>query len=323
MSERILVVRPDRLGDVILSTPVVHALRARDPGAYIVFLVRKGLGELFDSGGPANAVWEWKPGSLWTTVKRMRAERFDTVVHLQMHGELACASVLAGIPARKGPLSKPYSWLTLNQGVRQRRSLSDRSEAQYGLELAGFEDPRGARTWVALRAEDMERTGARLRERGIPEKFLVIHPGMGGSALNWSAEKYAELAGELENAGVNVVWSFGPQDAEMRLSLRDRARMIWEGGSLRELSAFFAHARVAVAPSTGPLHLASAVGTRVVGVYSPVRTHHPRRWGVWGRSADDAVMCVPDVSEIDAQKLGLDAVLPVAVVRDAALRLYQ
>ena len=323
MSARILVVRPDRLGDVLLSTPVVYALRARDPGAYIVFLVRKGLGELFDSGGPANAVWEWEPGNLLQTVRRMRAEAFDTVVHLQMHAELAWAAVLAGVPARKGPLSKPYSWLTLNQGVRQRRSISDRSEAQYGLELAGIENTRSARTWVALRPQDVERAGARLRERGVPEKFAVIHPGMGGSALNWSAEKYAELAAELEGAGVNVVWSFGPQDAAMRSALSARARYIWEGGSLREFSAFLAHARVAVAPSTGPLHLASAVGTRVVGVYSSVRVHHPRRWGVWGRTSEDAVMCVPEVSEADALARGLDAVLPVAVVREAVLRLYQ
>jgi heptosyltransferase-3 len=323
VSERILVVRPDRLGDVILSTPVLQALRERHPSAYIVFLVRKGLGELWSSGGRVDRVWEWEPGSLVESVRQMYAQRFDRVVHLQVHPELAWASFFARIPKRVGPLSKIYSWLVLNAGVRQHRSRSDRNEAQYGLELAGVGDFASARCWVDLRAQDLERIRERLRAQGVEQKFLVIHPGMGGSALNWSADRYAELAHVLECQGVCVVWSFGPQDAEMRAKIGTRAKLIWEGSAhARELAAFLAQARLVVAPSTGPLHLASAVGTRVVGVYSPLRAHHPRRWGVWGRTAQDSEMCAPCVSEAQALEQGLDAVLPLGAVLSAVLRLY-
>jgi heptosyltransferase III len=119
--------------------------------------------------------------------------------------------------------------------------------------------------------------------------WVAIHPGMGGSALNWPEVHYLSLARELLSQGVGVVATGGP--AEQVILDRFSAEFSQEflgafevfGGvrasSVDRLAALFEKMAVVVAPSTGPLHLAAALGRPVVSFFPPIRVQSARRWG--------------------------------------------
>jgi ADP-heptose:LPS heptosyltransferase len=114
----------------------------------------------------------------------------------------------------------------------------------------------------------------------------VLHPGSGGSAERWPVEKFIRLFQTLSELGLTVVMSgTEPEratidDISSRLSIT--VNKIAGETDLRTLAAVLSLATVVVANSTGPLHLATAVGTKVVGLYPGKKIMSPKRWGPLG-----------------------------------------
>lgn len=130
-------------------------------------------------------------------------------------------------------------------------------------------------------------------ERGLQRKYktVVIHPGMGGSALNWPESHYIRLGSNLLQR-YNVVVTGGVAEARLvdRISQgiakkqsfqADRPNLTKYIGNeyLAEFIAVLGEADGMVAPSTGPMHLGVALGKKVVTVYSPIRVQSAVRWG--------------------------------------------
>ena len=126
-----------------------------------------------------------------------------------------------------------------------------------------------------------------LGEVGIGGPFIVLHPGSGGSADRWPVAKFIELYDELDHNGYRVVLSGSDVEGEMIDAVTTRrgmtVRKITGETDLRTLAAVLSLASVVVANSTGPLHLAVAVGTRVVGLYPGKQIMSPVRWGPLGK----------------------------------------
>ncbi|MEA1996335.1 MAG: glycosyltransferase family 9 protein, partial [Gemmatimonadota bacterium] len=206
----------------------------------------------------------------------------------------------AGIPIRIGPLVKWYAPFFFNRTMRQRRSLGARHEAAYNVDLLsplGVTAPRELPPpLVTARKEAVARAGSMLAETfGKPcaRPLVIVHPGMGGSALNWPEALWARLTGLLgREKGLSVLVT----GSEGELGMLERVAWAAAGESeervkikcglpLEDYIALLSLASVVAAPSTGPLHLASALGKPVVGIYSPVPAHHPKRWGPLGLGA--------------------------------------
>ncbi|MBI5869173.1 MAG: glycosyltransferase family 9 protein [candidate division Zixibacteria bacterium] len=115
---------------------------------------------------------------------------------------------------------------------------------------------------------------------------VVIHPGCGGSARNWKPERYRVLCQILMENDLSVIVT--GSDAERGLAAEvigregDRAISVAGTTGLNQLAALLQQASVFVGPSTGPMHLAAAVGTPVVALFGPVRNTGPDRWGPLG-----------------------------------------
>ena len=305
---RVLLVRTDRLGDVILSTPVATLLKLAHPDAQVHMLVRAAVAPLVRLHQDVDQVLELPDRSgLTDLVHLFRADAPDAVVLLHPTFELALAAWLARIPRRIGTRYRAYSFL-LNERVPVHRKRSGKHELELNVDTAaplGLAEIEAARPLFRFRipAEVEERAAARLRELGAAEgeRGVVLHPGSGGSARDWPVRRFAELARLVHGAGLGPIWVTGTArekslvDELERLSGVPLRRL--EGRlNLPELAAVLKHARAVVANSTGPLHLAVAVGTPVVGLYCPIGPCHPRRWGPYGRP--DAVL-VPPVPECD------------------------
>ena len=316
-SLRILMVRPDRLGDVILSTPVFEMVKRYYPQSHVVALLRsevipvlKGLSSLDDFivFDPLGRHAGFK--GFFRLVSELRALKFQVAIVLQTQWKIALAVFLAGIRYRVGPLSKVHSFLFYNKGIRQRRSHVEMHETDYNLQLLrplGIRvGSRSVSTEVRVDSSVLKESQEWLKKKGwTPRKDLVlVHPGMGGSALNWPESHYQELVRSLIEAGKQVLITAGPTEwvlmdrMESFLgSLAERA-LIYRGEAgvaVDFWAGLCSYADVVVAPSTGPLHIAVALGKRVVTFYPPIRVQSAVRWGPYQREESHASVLVPQV----------------------------
>jgi ADP-heptose:LPS heptosyltransferase len=241
---------------------------------------------------------------------QLRKREFRIGVVLQSNWRVAAALFLGRVRYRIGPLSKLHSLLFYNRGVRQRRSHVEMHESDYNLQLLRRLGIRVASrkigTQVQLADDSVAAARAWLIERGWdPAQLLVaVHPGMGGSALNWPETHYVEFVRAILRDNRAVLLTAGP--AEAPLAARIKAALGPLGDKLISyvntasdpvtfLGSLYRHASLVVAPSTGPLHLAVAVGAPVVTFYPPIRVQSAVRWGPYLPDETRASILVPEV----------------------------
>ena len=313
----IFVVRPDRLGDVLLSTPVFAALKSHYPNAHITVLVQENVAPLLRGLPSVDEVLVYDPQKkhkgfrgFRLLVEQIRRRNFRIAIVLQSQWRVAWAVRLAGVRYRIGPLSKIHSFFVYNRGVRQNRSQVEFHEADYNLQLLrrlGLRSPsRKFVPQVSIDGDEQVRADQWLADRGVPtgETLIAVHPGMGGSALNWPETHYQELLRSLLREGKKVLVTGGPAEK----ALVDRlvsgvgstvgpaiAYVNTERDSVQFLAALYYRCALVVAPSTGPLHLATAVGCAVVTFYPPIRVQSALRWGPYMASEDLSGVLVPEV----------------------------
>lgn len=124
-----------------------------------------------------------------------------------------------------------------------------------------------------------------------PQKYIVIHPGMAGSALNWPQTSYNQLIEKLVDQTVVVITGTDADspyltEIKPKWEFHPRVRFVQGKLSIEELLALIHSANALLAPSTGVLHLAASLGKAAFGIYSPISTHHPRRWGPRGKHTE-------------------------------------
>lgn len=299
-SRQFLLVRMDRIGDLALSLPVDESLSEKFPQQpKPQWWITEGLGFVAKCAEPKRQVTELPRrisfSGFFTLLHKTRRERYAVAVVFHAPWWVSLLIFLAGIPVRMGVQSQWHSFLFFNRGVRQKRSRAEMNELEYNYQLVeqGLELPRGTLNRKVLRLTREPAAAAApiikdLSATLVNKQYVVIHPGMAGSARNWPIEKYAELANSLITQNHDVVITGTAADQEylepLRKLLMPSPALHWLDGKLNgvELIATLAHAKAVVAPSTGVAHLAASTGVRTVGIYSPVRVQHPRRWGPQG-----------------------------------------
>lgn len=317
---KILIVRADRLGDVILSTPVFEVLKRHYPHAQVTVLVREAVAPVMRGLASVDRVMIYDPqgkhhgfGGFFRLLKEIRGERFRIAVILQSQFKIAAAVFFAAIRYRVGPLSKVYSFVLYNRGARQHRSQVEMHETDYNLQLLRRLGIRVGTRNVPVKTSlsEIARMTARdwLEKKGwdSSQPLIAVHPGMGGSALNWPEHHYSELIKALLREGRQVVITGGPEEGALVTRVRDALGNLvspmkdrvwcWAGpgiGPIDELAGLLSHVSLMVAPSTGPLHLAVALGKPVVTFYPPIRVQSAVRWGPYLRDETRASILVPE-----------------------------
>jgi ADP-heptose:LPS heptosyltransferase len=241
--------------------------------------------------------------SLLSDVKK---ESFDAAIVFHAPWWVGLLLWLARVPLRAGVKSQWHSFLFFNRAIRQKRSRAEFSELEYGFQLveAALARPAGSLRRAPLRLKGDD-AGQLLRKFGLNAgEFIVVHPGMGGSALNWPTGEYAQLIRELLRKGIVAITGTAADEAylsPLKSELSASNGVVWLDGRLSgpELLSVLAAAKAVLAPSTGVLHLSASLGRPTLGVFSPVRVQHPRRWGPQGPRTDvvvPAVACPGEMS---------------------------
>ncbi|HVM95783.1 MAG TPA: glycosyltransferase family 9 protein [Candidatus Acidoferrales bacterium] len=317
--QHILLVRTDHLGDMLLTLPMVDVLRSCHPEARITVLASAANALAAQHHPEVDAVvvdaHEAKRSGLrglWTLIGQIRVLHCDAALIVHPTPRLALAVWLAGIPIRVGTAYRAYS-LLFNRRVRQhRRRPPQRHESEYNVELLvglGCEVARIPIEPMRWQVDAAEASSAAsiLRQLGVDdnERLVAIHPGSAGSAMNWSLEQYAELGKRFVAHGMVVAITGGPQETSLTASVVAAigAGAVDLGGrlSLPQLAAVLKRCVLFVGSSTGPTHMAAAVGTPVIALYSPLRSQAPVRWRPLGERVE---VLQPNVDLVCAKCLG-------------------
>ena len=307
--KKVLITRTDRIGDVVLSTPVFISLKKSFPSVSISVLVRPYTKEIVTDNPNLDEVIIYDPegehktiGGLLKLAKEIEKKNFDTALILFLDFKVGLLTYLSKIPKRIGPGTK-LAQIFLTDRIKQHRSKVDKHETDYNLELAeilGAKPIRQSEIYIPYEiTKNIDNFFSLIvnRQSSISNPIVGIHPGSGGSARNWKPERYAELADKIiDKTGAVIFVTGSPAEDE----LLDRLVSIIKGkafkyisyGGLKELAAVIERFNVLVGPSTGPIHIATAVGTPVVSIYCPIFVCQPKRWGPIGKN-DIAI--VPDV----------------------------
>ena len=311
----ILLVRPDGIGDEILSLPVATELRRLMPAARLSFLssgyaapvlahhpdldeVLTVTGEerlselvrLFRGGNAPAAPASVRSGHplLRHCKGSVSGVRFDAAIFLKPFRRLMAASWLARVPLRLGTGYRWYSWL-LNRRVYEHRSDFSRHESEYNLGLLhGLSLSPGEVTPPRLVVTAEERAWARPFLGESPRLRVLVHPG-GFSSRIWRAVHFRDLVLRLAREGHEVLVTGNAVERD-RFRVETQASE-WPRGvrnlmgelTLRQLMAVIAESQVVVSISTGPMHIAAALGVPTVSLFDPRRNQSPTRWRPLGR----------------------------------------
>lgn len=300
-TERILLIRPDHLGDVLLTTPAITALRAAQPSAEIHLLVGPWSADLIANYPEVDLAltlafpgFSRTPKASWrspyqlalTSARHLRRISYNSAVILRPdHWWGALVAKLAGIPERIGyDVAEVAPFLTTAIDRQQQHAVVQ--NLRLVETWTGGIDPEKAVYHYPIHSFDSVYVDGYLDEWGIgrAERVICIHPGTGTWVKHWDADKWARvadtLAGQLE---AKIVFTGG--DHELSLVRRIAQQMaqpacIMAGDTrVGQLAALFRRARVVLGPDSGPLHLAAAVGTATVALYGPA---DPLEFGPWG-----------------------------------------
>lgn len=308
---RIAIFRTDYLGDVILATPLFEAIKRRWPESWVAAVVRAAVKDVLIGHPFLDAVIEWPEQG---AVEVLRQVRLDTAVIVYPRPAVAWACRRAGIPRRMGTAYRWYSGLFTHR-MPVHRNTSGRHELELNFELIQplevsyrQEIPR-----VAVSDQDRGTALETLKQRGLSDRvqIVVVHPGSRGSAGNWSPEQYGTCIAVLSGEGIKVVVTGGPEDQEtvnrcLAALPRDSVVNLCGRTTLRQLAALLSEASALVSGSTGPMHVAAAVGTPTVSLFPHDRAMSPTRWGPRGNRAE---ILQPERPDLSVTSISVDRVL--------------
>jgi len=306
---RFLLVRLGSLGDIIHALPAAAALRDTFPGARIDWAVEPKWAALLEGNTDLNSVIQVDRktlGGLSRTIRTLRAANYTCVVDFQGLYKSALLAFGSGAPRRIG-FKRTYaregfaSWL-----YTERHNPRGAHKVEHNLTLAQAAGARNsiARISLPTRPEAEERVASELDRRNIRD-FLVLNPGGGWRSKCWPAERYGELYARIfDKFGIRGVVSYGPGEEDLAqsvVSAAGKSAPVAIPLDLKPLMALLRRAKFVVSADTGPLHLADALGTPVVGLFGPTG---PARNGPYftSRSPKSVVVRNPRLSETTYQR---------------------
>lgn len=281
--KNILVVRTDRMGDLILTIPAIRALKARYPRARLSVWVSASTRDLVDGLPFIDEIIVQDADKGWVNfcrlILRLRRAHFDLAVvyHTKQRTNMAC--FLAGIPVRLGYLNSKCGFF-LTHPVKDERHLGIKHELDYCLDLlkmvgVGRADPRlelavnpEAEMWVDTFIAGLPGSGP----------LVALHPDASCATRHWAVDSFAIVAARLAselNARVVIVGGPSTTPFAARIPGLDLTGQF----SLAQFGAFIKRCALLISNDSGPVHIAAATKTPVISLFLRRQPGiNPERW---------------------------------------------
>lgn len=312
---RILLIRPDHLGDVLFATPALRLLRETLPRAHVTCLVGPWAREVvqhnphveevltLDFPGFTRRAKGWLGGpyiQAWRAAARLRSARYDLAIVLRFdHWWGAMLTLLAGVPRRAGYavpevlpfLTHPVPYEPGRHEVRQNASLVRAVlDLPSTMELDSLE--------FALGADDREFAARWVRTFANDRALVALQPGSGARVKLWRPEAFARVGDWLHGHALAVVLTGSAAERPLLLEIAGQmthAPPLLTHASLGQLAAVLQRCVLAIGCDNGTMHLAVAMGLPTVHLFGPV---DHRTFGPWGdpnrhRVLLSGLACIP------------------------------
>lgn len=324
---RILISRLSAIGDCVLTTPVLCAIRDHLPDAHIAWVTQRGPATLLEGHAALDELivvskrWLKSPTEIRQLRSKLRASRFDVAIDPQGLTKSSVVTWLSGAKRRIGfhkPRGREFSrWFNRELVTSTNDHIVD---AQLELlKPLGIHDP-AVRFDLPVIPEVEDKADAMINAAHLNCDFAAINPGAGWDSKLWSAYRYGRVArslGERHQLPSFVLWS-GERErtwGEQIVACSGGRAVLAPPTTLPELAAVLRRARMFVGSDTGPLHIAAAVGTPCVGLFGTTR---PQDCGAYGTQHVHIQKRFQDGTSRERRRVSNDAMLEIDVDRVVA-----
>lgn len=300
--KHIIISRTDSIGDVVLTLPMAGLLKKLFPLCKITFLGTSYTKPILKCCEHIDNIILWDEiqrldfGLQVTYFKTLEA---DTIIHVFPEADVAKVCKEAKISLRIGTTNRTYHWKTCNKLLRLSRKNSVYHEAQLNLLLL---KPFGISTIFSKeeittlyglgRVPDLATEFADFISK---DKFnIILHPRTKGSAREWGVDNFNKLITLLPTEKYKIFVSGTAEEGfgikKELISKHPHITNLTGKFTLTDFISFINAADGIIAASTGPLHIAAALGKTAIGLYAPMRPIHPSRWQPIGKKASYLVL---------------------------------
>jgi heptosyltransferase-3 len=297
----IIISRTDSIGDVVLTLPMAGIIKHQLPDSKIIFLGRNytkdviGLSEHIDEFISYDDILKLTEKEQIDVLKKLNASH---IIHVFPVKEIAQLAKKAGIKNRIGTTNRLWHWFTCNIKISLSRKNSDLHEAQLNTKLLvplgitkEFSVAELSDLYGFTKTPILEKTHADLIDKN--KTAIILHPKSKGSAREWGLDNFSNLITQLDKNKYQIFISGTSQEGELLKDLTDKhpeATNLTGKLSLQQFIAFINECDTIIAASTGPLHIASALGKKAIGLFAPMKPIHPGRWKPIGKQANYLVL---------------------------------
>ena len=286
--KNIIILRNDRFGEFLLNIPALRAVKETFSNANIIAVVDPYVRELAQNIAFIDEIIEWarEKHSLIEKLKLigiLKKRRIDLAIMLNPSKEFNILTYLSGIPVRLG-YARKWGFL-LTHKIEDKKFLGLKHEIEYNLELVALIGAQTENKTLSLKTDHDSISGL-LKEYDITnqDNLIAVHPFTSDPLKQWPINNFIELIKRLARE-TKIIMVGGKEDSQKTGGLFDGLTNyglinLFGKTTLKQLAALLAMCRLLISGDSGPVHLASCVGTPVLAIFrSDMPEKSSRRWG--------------------------------------------
>lgn len=284
--DSLLLIRLKSIGDIVLTLPAVHALRENFPDAKITFLTSKENAPLLRGFRNVDATIALDRAALrngisgaaeiFRLLRRLRAENFSLAVDFQGYGETAWLSWWSGAPERWGQVYGPGREWLYTRSIRRNEQIHLAEVNLSLLRQCGLKIGDIRNEFVLPEDALAEARNFFVEHHLHPARpTLLLQPFTSSPQKNWPLENYLALARHFQSRGAQIIFSGGPADRVALEPARTAGFVVSAGVPLLVSAGLAKLSTLTVGGDTGLLHLAVAMGKRVLTLMGAIGRTHP------------------------------------------------
>jgi lipopolysaccharide heptosyltransferase II len=291
--KNLLIVRADRIGDVVLSLPMAGIVKKHYPGCKVTFLLREYTSPLALNHPDVDEVIILKEEEgkilLQDNIRGIKKRKFDACIIVSPVFKTALMVFLSRIKIRIGTGYRWYSFL-FNRKIYVHRKYGEKHELEFNIDMLeaigiNYQAKKGEVDFNIKADEESQKEIEQLLKQesvNTDEPVIIIHPGSGGSAVDLPVSRMKELTSLIAGKpGIQVLLTGSKSEYDLcnEIAVPGKVKNLAGKLSLPRLVALIDKSDIFIANSTGPIHIAAALGKHVIGFYPNFAACSPRRWG--------------------------------------------
>jgi lipopolysaccharide heptosyltransferase II len=306
--ERILLIRLRSIGDAVLTTPSLTALRRFLPAAQIDVLLEDWVAPVLEGIDAADNIITFSPENIFARLKlarRLRANGYDIVYNLHGGTTSTFLAYASGARHRVGFGHYRYSFLYNHLAIPAlefwgREKLHSAEQLLALLGWTGVPVSTELKTSLKVTKEADEKIAAKLKAAGIAEgsAFALIHPAAAFSSKQWAAEKFAAVAEYLSGKGIGTAAVAAPNEEAVLRAVRESASVpvqTFSDLNLQEITALAGRAKLFIGNDSGIAHIAAAMRKPCVVIFGPSNIDH---WRPYTDAPNEVVKAENDIEKV-------------------------